>query len=95
MNEIVDRIAKVLCERAVAENDPQSDFNMLSWSALSEEGKDEWRSDARAVIEAMREPTNSMMEAGSFAMPIVEGYSMPDDEKNVWQAMIDAALASD
>lgn len=49
---------------------------------------------ARAAIEAMREPTEAMVEAD---MPL-GGYGFGDDvysadPKEVWQAMIDAALA--
>lgn len=46
------------------------------------------RAIARAVLTAMREPTESMMAAG-----VIESSNwMEDDCRECWQAMIDAAL---
>lgn len=43
--------------------------------------------DARAAIEAMREPTEAMLDAGYGAEPTGAALVAP------WEAMIDAALA--
>ena len=47
--------------------------------------------NARAAIEAMREPTKGMLDDGRYAIGDLEA----DVSKEVWQAMIDAALTSD
>jgi len=51
--------------------------------------RDEHREDARAAIEAMREPTDEMLDAGN-----VEGTIEPLGASETWELMIDAALAS-
>lgn len=58
----------------------------------------DWRCDrlriaaaARAAIEAMREPTEAMCDAGSLAWPSGARYA-GGEEAEVWQAMIDEAL---
>lgn len=43
---------------------------------------------ARAAIEAMREPTEAMEEAALDVRPLM----LPDSPREVWGAMIDAAL---
>lgn len=48
-----------------------------------------YEDQARAVIEALREPTEAMIAAGEDC-PIVNYDG--NDPKQVWQAMIDAAL---
>ncbi|UAK23694.1 hypothetical protein [Sphingomonas nostoxanthinifaciens] len=47
---------------------------------------------SRAAIEAMREPTRAMMDAGFLANPNTEGLAPP---VYAWPAMIDAALAEE
>jgi len=48
----------------------------------------------RAVIAAMREPTQEMIEAGAYEIPIAEFDELPKDiAVAVWHAEIDAALA--
>jgi hypothetical protein len=51
---------------------------------------------ARAVIEAMREPTEAMIRAGGNKVSGTPGYFLPDDfveeAVEIYQAMIDAAL---
>lgn len=46
---------------------------------------------ADAVLAAMREPTEAMVEAGQNAMPAAAGYDLPGDCPRVWHAMLDAA----
>lgn len=46
---------------------------------------------ARAAIEAMREPTEGMIDEGGRAYLISSG-SLPVTNTRVWRAMIDAAL---
>lgn len=80
-----DRVGPVTCDdgRRVAPGQP-------AWTA--------WADDARKAIAAMREPTNSMEEAGEEA--VYSCYSLEPGEgfdenpgPTAWRAMIDAALA--
>jgi len=77
MSEMVERVA-----RAIANNlGPLGDLRYY----MSDE---EAMSAARAAIEAMREPTDAMWDAG----PVIND---PNDygPQDVWDAMINAALA--
>lgn len=69
MSEMIERVAIALTES-------------LPKSLIVE---DDLRSAARAVIEAMREPTAEIISAGSDYMPGA-GYA-----EGAWRAMIDAA----
>lgn len=63
-----------------------------------EDCKEAWLGDARAAIEAMREPTPEMIDAGLAVTPWEEcrtGGSRKSDTtaRLIWPAMITAALA--
>jgi molecular chaperone DnaK (HSP70) len=81
MSEMIERVA-----RALAENERGADL----WDEISNDsdidyiGKNEFRDLARAAIEAMREPTEGMVEAANLH----ESNGVYAD----WQAMIDEAL---
>lgn len=77
MNEMIERAARAMCIAA--------DFNEAGTDFHGPMGK-YWRDMARAVITAIREPTEGMM-----ADPRVRG----DDDIEAWHAMIDAILAED
>lgn len=83
MSEMVERVA-----RAIYEGTPRNKpYDHLS--AFKRKG---YEAEARAAIEAMREPTEAMCTAGRLAnMSIIGGYGGPTS----WEAMIDAALASE
>jgi hypothetical protein len=81
MSEMVDRVAEALW---VA----NSKDRFGKWGGLEGQWKDKWRADARAAIEAMREPTYDMR----FGDDVKE---WPEDAAACWKAMIDAALASE
>lgn len=56
-----------------------------------------WREIAKAGIEAMREPTHQMIEAGGLAIYERNGDPTPEAEAEAqvsWPAMIDVALLS-
>lgn len=72
MSEMVERVA-----RAISKAD-ENDGSIVTWVS--------YRRTARAAIEAMREPTESMMEAGE--KHIREGRFSSVN----WKRMIDAAL---
>lgn len=77
--DMIERVA-----RAMAEN---AGFN---WDACAQS---QWKSDARAGIEAMWEPTPLMKDAPSEAGVMAGDYTMHSGEaENAWRAMIAAAL---
>ena len=94
MNEMVERVASVL--RGELERAPEEDVRagIGALLALAPEGAGEaWlRSVARAVVEAMRTPTEAMVERGADARILNYDGS---DTREVWQLMIDAALKDD
>lgn len=58
-------------------------------------GHSSWSDIARAAIEAMREPTEAMIEhadANAFG-GVAPGEPLYHGAKNTWQHMIDAALS--
>jgi hypothetical protein len=67
MSEMIERVAKAIC--AAYSNDP--------WDNLDAHWLRVYRTEARAAIESMREPTGPMLSVGSDLM---------------WRAMIDEAL---
>lgn len=51
-----------------------------------------WSAAVRAALEALREPSDAMVEAGLESGPMYDdsiAYALP----GIWQAMIDAALS--
>lgn len=90
MSEIVERVARVLCQRNGYDPDsiepgdlPRVDGRLKN----GDPGHFLWRefvAPARAAIEAMREPTDGMLEA-----------RFGNDALGCWQDMIDAALAKE
>ena len=86
-----------MSERAIQ----KADFEdmLIPWEKIRSEVQDDDRVYARAAIEAMREPTEAMEQAGFYAGPceIVPPlpYTGPDSTVMaplVWRAMIDKAL---
>jgi hypothetical protein len=88
--------------RAIYEADPESGYHpddrLSFWAGdgYSDEVWNLWRAIARAAIEAMREPTDAMDEAGSAVHEASD--TDPHREWNgadidgIWKAMIDEAL---
>lgn len=60
---------------------PQSDDKLASYKII-----------ARAVIEAMREPTDEILRAGERSFPDSGTVDHTDDLRSAWRVMIDAAL---
>lgn len=96
---MVERVAEAMCDdflRVVFgemgwdgnpppnAEDLERDWREGEWR----EQKDMWMRAARAAIEAMREPTDAMVDAAMDRDLL--GYDAPPS--SVWQAMIDAAL---
>lgn len=85
MNEMIERVSRALCIADGCNPDHQSndplDDGQLLWTTYAK--------DARAAIEAMREPTDEMRVAlGNLAI-FDPAFSTGD----AWLVMIDAALA--
>jgi hypothetical protein len=85
--EIIERVARAGFRRHHERKGlPASD---AGWQVTG----DDWREAARAMIEALREPTSAMGAAGAMEGDD-EGYGYISDTcaKIVWKAMIDEAL---
>lgn len=59
------------------------------WEQSTDETREAWRGIARAVLDAIREPSDAMLDAACRA----DGLPRPNPAALIyWQAMIDAAL---
>ena len=88
-----ERIARALC-KASADTWRSPPYNQLHTDSLN----NHWRHKAEAVLDALREPTEGMKDAGRYKMDdlglsVFDGlYPVDgDDAAGIWQAMIDAA----
>lgn len=80
MSEMVERVARAMCE-----HDCPHLADAYGYYA------DQYRARVRAALEALREPTPEMVEAGRSA--IAPGWTDPANEiVPAWSAMITAAL---
>jgi len=62
------------------------------WAAVPPRARKEWYLMARAVIEAMREPTEEMFKAGDDCGDYDPDHGWtPADNSTIWRAMIDEA----
>ncbi len=78
-DDLVERVARAMF---VVESDDPDDPGVWEYAA------ENYRALARAAIEAMREPTEAMIDAGAI-------YADCNGAHGAWQAMIDAALKED
>ena len=85
-DSMVERVARALFEK----QQPHHAGAHVQWNNENEdwceEDRDGFRDLARAAIAAMREPTEGMLAAG---LAELLGYG---EARDVWPAMIDAAL---
>ena len=81
VNEMVERVMLILVnEKRKRHNVPLlNDLKHLIPQAF-----DDYKADAQAAIQAMRKPTNKMLDAGA--------YDLDMKLETQWQRMIDAAL---
>lgn len=84
MTEMIERLARLLHVEDIRAPIEQP------WKALREFDQDEYRNTARKIIEAMREPTEAMVEAIYRRVGCVD--CCPADVKIGYQEGIDAAL---
>lgn len=89
--DMVERVARALCS-ADGRDPDELHCGSLIWEAHSEGFLEfpDYEAMAHAAIGAMREPTPEMIEAG-LSCPIVNYDG--NDPKQVWEAMIAAALS--
>jgi hypothetical protein len=97
MNEMIERVARALFD-ASQKNLVVSRTNELlygksdvTWEYINSEHvvssiAEDYRTRARAAIEAMREPTEAMLKSGDSSRAAAFGCV------STWQEMIDAAL---
>ena len=83
MSEVVERVAAALWGISGGDEDA------WAWDECPEEQRAGYRIHARAAIEAMREPTESMWAAGDDLVPFGPDVA---DPSAVYRAMIDEAL---
>lgn len=96
MSEMVERVARAIASTRGRDPDDTAGGPHPGGTWL-EKGEPWWRGDvdaARAAIEAMREPTEKMIEAGQLycwddGHPTVGSHAI---QGQVFRAMIDAAL---
>lgn len=68
---------------------PEKEEHALYWTQKMEENRAVYNAKAAVVLLALRDPSESMLDAGGDRSSV--GYDAPPER--VWQAMIDAALA--
>ena len=95
MGDMVEQVAKALASEFEAIVEKLSGQTFVE-TKVQRPSMATWTAYARAAIEAMREPTNAMLNAGDSQMPqiakgedITTGY---DALKAAWPDMIDEAL---
>lgn len=111
MGEMVKRLARAICASYGDEYDEQpADLAALEALRRRENGsrydgvhphdpglptQADWDECARAALQAMREPTEAMLEAGldSGFWGSIEGSDADATESKCWRAMIEAALS--
>jgi hypothetical protein len=84
MNEMVERVARAIAAKSAAVR-PGDRLEI-------DECWQDYALEARAAIEAMREPSEWMVSMGDIAMADGRGGYNDGTSRPVWQDMIDAAL---
>jgi hypothetical protein len=89
MSEMIERVAEAIWRQEFENHDR---LPPVEYRQLERTDRLDLEAMARAAIEAMREPTQSMLDAGLNGAPITE-YGWCDRETlDIWKPMIDAAL---
>jgi hypothetical protein len=86
---MIERVARAIC--VASGLDPDRPFSSSNYSKETEPQEFAWHEylpEARAAINAMREPTEAMEDAGNSATYIW----IDETSADVWPRMIDAAL---
>ena len=90
--EMVEIVARAICASQGLDWDAQA--NAMTSGAGDDDEQEGYREMARAAIEAMREPTGSMVDAGARSVEIVGfgRFSLQGQPSKAWRTMVDAAL---
>jgi len=83
MSEMIDKVAEALWKKRIGNSLD------IEWDNLFPRTKQMYIDEAKAAIEAMREPTEKMYKAASYILTAQSGVYGPDD---IWASMIDEAL---
>lgn len=89
MSDMVEKVARAIW--ALQRDTDCNDYDKL-WDGPCS-AKEIARDMARAAIEAMREPTEDMLEAGTNAVDDGETYSCRAKAEGVYYGMLSAALS--
>lgn len=87
-NEMIERVAKMISEKRQIEIYGEIKH---PWYTNHDLYKDKYYKEVKDIIQAMREPTKEMIEAGECKFFDSNNLEV----KMGWQAMIDAALKKD
>jgi hypothetical protein len=94
MSEMVERVA-----RAIANADDGTMIDpKIGWNDCDASMREDYRKEARAAIEAMREPTANMKDAVESNFDIqceLDDCNAHDIPYRSWGLMIDAALSGE
>ena len=88
MTDLIERVAKAIYE-------DRNGAGCMPWRRREKAHKEPYRSDARAAIAAMREPTEGMIDAFHTAAYLRVEWGedpMVENSEDAYRAMIDAAL---
>jgi hypothetical protein len=89
MNEMIERVARAICKS----HGLHPDADAFKHGALRHYPIwQTYEEDARAAVEALRVPTQAMLEAGQEALPDPVNYNGPVDCIEPWDAMINEIL---
>lgn len=87
MDTMIERVSRAICIAAKLDPDRKGNETEFHWQ--------EFVGEAAAAIEAMRTPTQGMIEAGADSYTVDGTYGATEEEiSEIYQAMIDAALAA-
>lgn len=92
MTEMIERVARAICQSQGLEWDKQSD--PMTSASGSDGEQDGFREMASAAIRAMREPTEQMSDYGLECLPESRHMTGPEDVLAMWHSMIDVATDS-
>ena len=84
-DSMIERVARAICRANCTPDMSAEDIDCQEENAW-----DMWVPEARAAIEAMREPTEEMLYCGDAQ--ISDWDRTHEDVRAAWHAMIDAAL---
>jgi len=89
MNEMIERIARAIWNQRRA-SVAELGIDLEEWGDGGIPRANKVFEEARAAIEAMREPTEAMLKASDSIMG--GGWQNSHSDAETWDAMIDAAL---